>query len=322
MEEKDFSYRIRDGKAQIENYAGSARSVIIPETLGGCPVTRILPCAFENKDMVRVHFPSGLEVIEHHGFAGCSSIEHLELTGCLRQIGNYAFYNCLNLRVLHLGAAVRSIGFGAFKNCELLEELIQDKESGHDMNIGSILDDLDQEIHVEIRHRELPADQGRARVTFTRHSYEIVANVASMCKQFESTEYGSGKYLRYCIGNDDIDYTKYDGMFYVLLRGDSFETIITVVMDRLMYPYALTEGAAGRYAAYLQEYAQQAGLLFIQKGQTDRLRFLCEKDMLTRDALDALIDASVQTDDAAVTAYLMDCRHQKFPADDQDEFIL
>ena len=31
-----------------------------------------------------------------------------------------------------------------------------------------------------------------ARVIFTEHDYEVVANVASMCKQFESTEIGSG----------------------------------------------------------------------------------------------------------------------------------
>lgn len=46
----------------------------------------------------------------------------------------------------------------------------------------------------------------------------MVANVASMCKQFESTEIGSGKYIRYCIGIQDVDYYKYDSMFYASFK--------------------------------------------------------------------------------------------------------
>ena len=307
-----MTYGIVDGKATIVKYEGDESRVVIPPLLGGCPVTKVEPYAFSEKSMKYIQFPETMEIIDHHGFSECRQILRLEFPESLRTIGNYAFYNCWGLEQVHLTAGIRSIGYGAFKNCEKLSEIIQDKAEGQDISIGSLLDDLNQQIHVVMRHLypDRPAEE--ARVIFTEHDYEVVANVASMCKQFESTEIGSGKYIRYCIGIHDIDYNKYDGMFHVLLREDSFDTIITVAMERLMYPYSLTTEARETYMAYVKDHGGAAAEKFIRDDDKEKLFYLAEMDVLDREVLDGAIDLALSLERTEFTAYLMNYKHRHF----------
>lgn len=307
-----MTYGIVDDKATIIRYEGDEARIVIPSFLDGYPVTRIEPYAFSEKSIKYIQFPETLEVIDHHGFSECRSVRQLDFPDALRSIGNYAFYNCWGLESVHLTPNIRSIGYGAFKNCEKLSEIIQDKAEGKDISIGSILDDLNQQIHVVMRHifPDRPAEE--ARVIFTEHDYEVVANVASMCKQFESTEIGSGKYIRYCIGIHDIDYNKYDGMFHVLLRGDSFDTIITVAMERLMYPYSLTTDARDTYRGYIGENCRKAMEKFIRDDDKDKLIFLAGLEVMDSETVDAAIDLALALNKTEYTAFLMDYKHQHF----------
>ncbi len=307
-----MTYAIIDGKVTITQYEGDEARVRIPAAIEGCPVTKIEPYAFSGKSMKSIQFPDTLEVIDHHGFSECRMIRQLDFPSGLKMIGNYAFYNCWELAEVHLTPYIRSIGYGAFKNCEKLSEIIQDKIEGYDISIGSILDDLNQQIHVIMRHiyPDKPAEE--ARVIFTEHDYEVVANVASMCKQFESTEIGSGKYIRYCIGIHDVDYAKYDGMFHVLLRGDTFDTIITVAMERLMYPYGLTMEARDIYKAYIREHDREAAEKFIRDDNMEKLNFLAGLEVMSSETVDAVIDLAIALNKTEYTAFLMDYKHQHF----------
>lgn len=307
-----MTYGIVNDKAVITKYEGDEARVVIPSSLGGCPVTRIEPYAFSEKTMKYIQFPETLEIIDHHGFSECRNIRQLDFPEHLKNIGNYAFYNCWGLEEVHLTPNIRSIGYGAFKNCEKLNEIIQDKVEGHDISIGSLLDDLNQQIHVVMRHLYPDRPVEEARVIFTEHDYEVVANVASMCKQFEATEIGSGKYIRYCIGIHDIDYNKYDGMFHVLLRGDTFDTIITVAMERLMYPYALTMEARETYRGYIAAHCCEAAEKFIRDDEMDKLIFLAGLDVMDSETVDRTIDLALALDKTEYTAFLMDYKHQHF----------
>ncbi len=314
--EKDqMTYYLKDGEAVIQAYEGDSLHVVIPRTLGGMPVTKIEPYAFSAKQMKYVTFPDTLKRIEHHGFSECRAIRNIEFPETLTWIGNYAFYNCWDLESVHLTAYIRSIGYGAFKNCEKLSEIIQDKVEGYDISIGSLLDDLDQRIHVTMNHL-YPDEPGRspepAMVIFPEHDYEIVANVASMCKQFESTEIGSGKYMRYCIGIRDVDYLKYDNMFYVLLRGDPFDTVITVAVERLMYPYGLTAEAGNVYRKYLTEHADEAAKKYIHEDRFDKLKFIVQEAAFDRDLTDRALEYAAVENRPEFTAFLMDYRHKHF----------
>lgn len=307
-----MTYAVVNDKVTIIRYEADEMRVRIPASIDGIPVTRIEPYAFSEKSMKYIQLPETLEVIDHHGFSECRQIRQLDFPEGLKTIGNYAFYNCWGLEEVHLTASIRSIGYGAFKNCEKLAEIVQDKVEGQDISIGSILDDLNQQIHVVMRHLYPDRPEEKAMVIFTEHDYEVVANVASMCKQFEATEIGSGKYIRYCIGIHDVDYNKYDGMFHVLLRGDSFDTIITVAIERLMYPYALTTDARETYTAYIREHNLEAAEKFVRDDAMEKLRFLAELGAMDSGTVDSAIDLAMTLNRPEYTAFLMDYKHQHF----------
>ena len=165
-EKESIRYGVVDGTATIVKYEGDEMRVVIPASIDGFKVTKIEPYAFSEKSMKYIQFPDTLEVIDHHGFSECRELLNLDFPDSLKSIGNYAFYNCWALEQVHLTAHIRSIGFGAFKNCEKLSEIVQDKIEGLDISIGSILDDLNQQIHVIVRH--LYSDKWRRPELFLR----------------------------------------------------------------------------------------------------------------------------------------------------------
>lgn len=316
----DMEY-VKDEKGvSIVSYLFDDPEVVIPSEIDGIPVTRIAAEAFSGKKMKYIHLPRKLEVIEHHAFSECRNIQRLVFPQSLKSIGNYAFYNCWDLQTIHLPSRLRSIGFGAFMNCEKMTELIQDKEEGHEISIGSILNDLSQQIHVVIKHIYPDREPEVAKVIFTEYSYEIVS-VVSICKREAEKPTGTGVQMRYCVGSQDIDYAKYDNMFNVIRRDDGFDTIITVVVERLMYPYALTSEAENRYREYIDEHAFEAAKKFLNEDEMDKMHFVVEMGVLGQEDIDSLIDDSISRDKTEYTAFLMDYRHRSFSMA-EESFVL
>ena len=70
--EGDFSYSINDETAEITDYSGSAAELVIPDTLGGYPVTRIGSSAFDGcPDGLLIQAPQGStaqQFAQSHGY--------------------------------------------------------------------------------------------------------------------------------------------------------------------------------------------------------------------------------------------------------------
>ena len=75
--------------------------IVIPETLGGVPVTQIGNYAFWN----------------------CSSLESVVIPEGVTEIGRYAFWNCSSLESVVIPEGVTEIGEEAFWNCSALTEV-------------------------------------------------------------------------------------------------------------------------------------------------------------------------------------------------------
>lgn len=78
--EEAFVYEIKDGTVKITGFTGTDTYVVIPDEIGGYPVTAIgyeafLDCAF----MTDVHIPQSVTAIEHLAFDGCTGIQALIL---------------------------------------------------------------------------------------------------------------------------------------------------------------------------------------------------------------------------------------------------
>ena len=120
--ELDFAYVIDQdaGTATVTGYTGTETELVIPETLGGCPVTIIGERAFHAKDTITsVALPESITSIEADAFSYCYVLESISLSDGVTAIGDYAFHECDALTTVTIPASVVSIGKGSFRSCGL-----------------------------------------------------------------------------------------------------------------------------------------------------------------------------------------------------------
>jgi len=150
LTEGDWEYKILNNEVTITNYTGSGGDVVIPDTIRGCPVTRIearqgslglqeyfdkctslkLPSqlkeigkrAFRNCGVKTLIFPNTLELIGESAFEG-SHIEEIDLYATNAKIMERAFANSKVKKVL-LPQAIVMIPDNCFTSCKDLQTVI------------------------------------------------------------------------------------------------------------------------------------------------------------------------------------------------------
>ena len=97
--ENGFEYRLTEaGEAVITRCRSKQENIVIPETLGGYPVTGIGKGAFRsNKSASEVHLPGTLTSIEEQAFFGCSKLRQLYIPKSVIKIVGNPFAGCNNL---------------------------------------------------------------------------------------------------------------------------------------------------------------------------------------------------------------------------------
>lgn len=104
----------------ITGYSGAGGDVVIPSTIGGVEVKRILATAFENNtNLESIVMPSTLEHIDDSAFAGCTNLRSVELNEGLKYIGSKAFELTRSLSAIWFPSTVTEIGSYAFSNSGL-----------------------------------------------------------------------------------------------------------------------------------------------------------------------------------------------------------
>ena len=100
----EWTFAIVDGKASVGDPASKATDytnaipddtegdIVIPSTLGGCPVTAINDFAFQScAGITSVVIPEGVTIIGHHAFDDCIAMTTIEIPEGVTEIGGYAF---------------------------------------------------------------------------------------------------------------------------------------------------------------------------------------------------------------------------------------
>jgi hypothetical protein len=106
----------RFGGITITGYRGTEKAVVIPETIGGLPVTIIGNKAFYRRELSEVTIPETVQTIEPLAFAD-NNLQSAVIPGC-RSIGYEAFAGN-QLSALVLSDQLSSIGPRAFINNRL-----------------------------------------------------------------------------------------------------------------------------------------------------------------------------------------------------------
>ncbi|MDX2109139.1 MAG: leucine-rich repeat domain-containing protein [Verrucomicrobiota bacterium] len=93
-------------------------ALVIPDTLGGAPVTSIGDGVFYScSSLTSVTIPNNVTSIGDFAFYYCRSLTSVTIPNSVISIGNSAFYNCTSLTSITIPNSVTSIADGAFYDC-------------------------------------------------------------------------------------------------------------------------------------------------------------------------------------------------------------
>lgn len=78
---------------------------VVPESLGGLPVTELADKVFSGSPVEKVYLPRTLTRIGRYEFYGCEKLQEIHFYGALREVGGGVFTGCRNIRSLtvHMG---------------------------------------------------------------------------------------------------------------------------------------------------------------------------------------------------------------------------
>ena len=71
----------------------------------------------------KVTLPKTMKIIGTRAFLECKSLESIELSNGVTEIGKAAFYGCSKLKKVELPVTIKTIGSHAFEECESLEQI-------------------------------------------------------------------------------------------------------------------------------------------------------------------------------------------------------
>ena len=120
-----YTYTVENGEATITGCDNSiSGEVVIPDTLGGYPVTSIGDSAFFYfTDLSSITIPDSVTSIGDSVFYDCTGLTSITIPDSVTSIGEFAFYECTGLTSITIPDSVASIGFSAFNECSNLTNI-------------------------------------------------------------------------------------------------------------------------------------------------------------------------------------------------------
>ena len=118
--ENGYTYTVTDGKATITAVDSTVTGdVVIPDTLGGYPVTGIEGTG------------DGGDYDFHGSFEGHTSLTSVTIPESVTSIGHFAFKGCTGLTNITIPQSVMSIGYNAFGGCTSLKKINWNAQNAH-----------------------------------------------------------------------------------------------------------------------------------------------------------------------------------------------
>ncbi|MBQ2879519.1 MAG: leucine-rich repeat domain-containing protein [Anaerotignum sp.] len=265
----------------------------------------------------QITLPAELTAIGDYAFYGCGSLERLRLPETVKRIGKYAFYNCRKMEEINIPLATTDLNMGMFLNCDALKYMA----FGRCRHISDMIAGLNHELHLTI---DFPQENGgteRCKLLIPDFQYEYIEDTPA--RQFHQVNYGTGHIFRQCIGNSEIDFRRYDEIFYLTRREDEAETVLLLAMNRLQYPYRMQGKHKETYLNYIRDHFLWAAEYYINRNDNEKIKLFADWGLFTQENLPAVMDIAQKKGRTAILSFLMDYQHKHFaPARKKKSFDL
>lgn len=308
----EIHYRKIDSGVMITACFGNDGNIILPDEIDDLPVTAIAPYAFAKSDISdkdEVWMSAQASLISERKRLTASDVVMIRLPVGITEVGRYAFYRCRNLKKLIFSDGILEIGGGALNGCRLEDVEIYCR-NGKRSALKSVLDEIRFEIHAKLYYDMEDGSQKMADVLFPEHYEEAVENTPA--RILYTSHHGAGGYYRQCFFDRELDYKKYDELFFRALAEETEETVIRLAVGRLRYPFELQEKAREKYERYIREHLRKAAALYIEAEDRDTLHFFDKQKYWSKEALEEGIDYAASLGKTEILSMLMEEKRQSF----------
>ena len=218
----------------------------------------------------------------------------------------YIFYGCRNLRALRFSDRLRDIGSGAFTGCRGLSCLDVELTEGKKTCVKEILGDLWQRIDVTFWR-----NGAESKLVFPEHYEEAVENTPA--RILFTQHHGSGNNYRQCFYDREMDFRKYDSLFYLARAQEKTNVLTDLVFARLMGPEELAKEAEAGYEQFVREREEEILSFLTDRGDMEKLREISSRSLWEREALEHAIGYASEQKQGEVLSFLMNEKQKFFP---------
>lgn len=272
-------------------------TIHLPENLKVIPERLFSGCIA----LQHLALPPYLEVISDYAFYDCRALERLSLPNTVQKLGKYACYNCRSMQQINIPATTTDLGTGLFLNCDRLKYMT----FGRCRHISDLIAVLNHELHLTIDFGE----EKRAKLLIPDFQYEYIEDTPA--RQFHQVNYGTGHLFRQCIGNSDIDFRRFDELFYLTRREDGAEMVLLLVMYRLEYPYRLQQQRKADYLQYLKDHIEAAFTYFASRNDRHTIGLLVAWGLIDAQNIEKLLEISGNLKQTEITGFLLEEQNRR-----------
>ncbi len=311
-----FEFKEKNGGACVTKLLAPGAVCVVPEVLGGLPVTELADKVFSGSPVEQVYLPR-----------------------TLKRIGRYEFYGCEKLREIHFYGALREVGGGVFTGCRNIKSLIVHMNADEESALRDFVTEINERVmvHVFMPGGQKQAETGgntdfgrtamtpgtfgedsgemeRARVIFPEYYDEAVENTPARITV--SNIHGTGQKYRYCFEGRKFRVDRYDKLFVYEKVEESVLMASKIAVTRLQYPKGLWESAKKEYENFLFENLYE--ILLGSLEEPEMVKWLAgqyltpEKNPLPADQMSELITEISKKHLPELSGMFMEIQRKKF----------
>ena len=316
---QSYIYIEKEDSVEILRCFSYDTKIEIPERIQGKPVRSIGAYAF-SAHQDEQELTEGLRTGKYKKMRGSlfsdqqahpacgEKLESVVLPESVQKIGAYCFYNCRNLREFSFTSNISEWGRGAFTGCHHVRRLRYQELSGTCSCLKEVLSEFREELLVEY------CGESYARLLFPEYYEEGVENTPA--RILMTRVHGSGLYYRNCFQDRKFQFDEYDRRFDQAWPLEKEEFLLELVINRLRYPWGLTEKNRERYEKWLAEELLQAGIYAVEKKDLEEVLWVLEFGQKYPEKLKGCLSEWLQRSNmvfAQAASYLVEARRKLSP---------